>query len=76
MIHFFHSNTCMYITGELLRHVRYMHTCEKPHKCNLCDYASVELGKMKNHMKYHTSEKPYQVIINYYLDNFELILNH
>lgn len=48
-------------TGELVRHVRYRHTHEKPHKCTECDYASVELSKLKRHMRCHTGERPYQV---------------
>ncbi|XP_060857315.1 transcriptional repressor CTCFL-like [Metopolophium dirhodum] len=47
-------------SGELVRHVRYKHTHEKPHKCTVCDYASVELSKMRNHMRCHTGERPYQ----------------
>ncbi|XP_046997162.1 transcriptional repressor CTCFL isoform X2 [Schistocerca americana] len=47
-------------SGELVRHVRYRHTHEKPHKCSICDYASVELSKMRNHMRCHTGERPYQ----------------
>jgi len=47
--------------GELVRHVRYRHTHEKPHKCTECDYASVELSKLKRHMRCHTGERPYQV---------------
>ncbi|KAJ4438811.1 hypothetical protein ANN_14763, partial [Periplaneta americana] len=46
--------------GELVRHVRYRHTHEKPHKCTECDYASVELSKLKRHMRCHTGERPYQ----------------
>jgi len=53
--------TIIHITGELVRHVRYKHTHEKPHKCTICDYASVELSKMRNHMRCHTGERPYQV---------------
>ncbi|XP_026686470.1 transcriptional repressor CTCFL-like [Diaphorina citri] len=48
-------------SGELVRHVRYKHTHEKPHKCSICDYASVELSKMRNHMRSHTGERPYQL---------------
>ena len=51
-------------TGELVRHVRYRHTHEKPHKCHECDYASVELSKLKRHIRCHTGERPYQV--NFY----------
>lgn len=59
--------------GELVRHVRYKHTHEKPHKCTICDYASVELSKMRNHMRCHTGERPYQVKYNYVLrNNFKL----
>lgn len=55
-------NVINYILGELVRHVRYRHTHEKPHKCNECDYASVELSKLKRHIRCHTGERPYQVI--------------
>lgn len=48
-------------TGELVRHVRYRHTHEKPHKCPECEYASVELSKLKRHIRCHTGERPYQV---------------
>ena len=47
--------------GELVRHVRYRHTHEKPHKCPECDYASVELSKLHRHIRCHTGERPYQV---------------
>lgn len=53
------------LLGELVRHVRYKHTHEKPHKCSICDYASVELSKMRNHMRCHTGERPYQVKIRW-----------
>lgn len=32
----------------------------KPHKCHECDYASVELSKLKRHIRCHTGERPYQ----------------
>lgn len=47
-------------SGELVRHIRYRHTHEKPHRCSECDYASVELSKLKRHMRCHTGERPYQ----------------
>lgn len=31
-------------SGELVRHRRYKHTHEKPFKCSLCKYASVEVS--------------------------------
>ena len=36
------------------------HTHEKPHKCPDCDYMSVELSKLKIHMRYHSGKRPYQ----------------
>lgn len=51
----------MFVAGELVRHVRYKHTHEKPHKCTECDYASVELSKLRRHVRCHTGERPYQV---------------
>lgn len=47
-------------SGELVRHVRYCHTGFKPHKCTECDYCSVEMSKLKRHMRCHTGERPYQ----------------
>lgn len=58
-------------TGELVRHVRYKHTHEKPHKCSVCDYSSVELSKMRNHMRCHTGERPYQVIVTLFFMFFK-----
>lgn len=46
-------------SGELTRHVRYKHTHEKPFKCTLCDYASVEISKLRRHFRSHTGERPY-----------------
>lgn len=45
--------------GELIRHTRYKHTLERPHKCTICDYSSVELSKLKRHIRVHTDERPY-----------------
>ncbi|XP_053954620.1 transcriptional repressor CTCF [Anastrepha ludens] len=46
--------------GDLARHVRYKHTHEKRHKCTECDYATVEMSKLRRHMRAHTGERPYQ----------------
>ncbi|CAF3355538.1 unnamed protein product [Rotaria sp. Silwood1] len=46
-------------SGELIRHVRYKHTLEKPHRCDECGYATVELSKLRRHIRTHTGEKPY-----------------
>lgn len=46
-------------SGELTRHIRYRHTHEKPFKCTLCDYASVEISKLRRHFRSHTGERPY-----------------
>jgi len=43
-----------------VRHVRYRHTYEKPHRCTECNYASVELSKLRRHIRSHTGERPYQ----------------
>lgn len=47
-------------SGELVSHVRYRHTFEKPHHCTECDYCSVELSKLKRHLRSHTGERPYE----------------
>uniref|UniRef100_UPI00398EFEB2 transcriptional repressor CTCF-like n=1 Tax=Pristiophorus japonicus TaxID=55135 RepID=UPI00398EFEB2 len=46
-------------SGEVVRHRRYKHTHEKPFKCSICDYASVEVSKLKRHMRSHTGERPF-----------------
>ena len=35
------------------------HTLEKPHKCTTCEYSTVELSKLRRHMRVHTDERPY-----------------
>lgn len=43
-------------SGELVRHRRYKHTHEKPFKCSMCDYASVEVCKIKKYFEMLYSE--------------------
>eukprot|EP00092_Neocalanus_flemingeri_P021925 GFUD01023782.1.p1 GENE.GFUD01023782.1~~GFUD01023782.1.p1 ORF type:complete len:537 (-),score=100.71 GFUD01023782.1:2-1612(-) len=52
--------SCYTTDGQLSRHVKYIHTHEKPYKCPMCVYRSVELSKVRRHMTCHTGEKPYQ----------------
>jgi len=61
-------------SGELTRHTRYKHTHEKPFKCTLCDYASVEISKLRRHFRSHTGERPYPCDIcgKAFADSFHL----
>ena len=46
-------------SGELIRHIKYKHIHEKPYKCTLCDYACVEIYKLRRHFRSHSGERPY-----------------
>lgn len=61
-------------SGELTRHRRYKHTHEKPFKCTLCDYASVEISKLRRHFRSHTGERPFSCDIcgKAFADSFHL----
>jgi len=61
-------------SGELTRHRRYKHTGEKPFKCTLCDYASVEISKLRRHFRSHTGERPFKCEIcgKCFADSFHL----
>jgi len=67
--------TMAFVTsGELTRHRRYKHTGEKPFKCTLCDYASVEISKLRRHFRSHTGERPFKCDIcgKCFADSFHL----
>ncbi|XP_013919053.1 PREDICTED: transcriptional repressor CTCFL-like, partial [Thamnophis sirtalis] len=49
--------------GELSHHKRYKHTLEKPFKCSICNYCSVEASKLKRHISSHTGERPYSCTV-------------
>ena len=36
------------------------HSEVKSYKCNLCDFASVQAGHLKRHLKIHSGEKSYK----------------
>lgn len=61
-------------SGELTRHRRYKHTHEKPFKCTLCEYASVEISKLRRHFRSHTGERPFSCDIcgKAFADSFHL----
>jgi len=61
-------------SGELIRHVKYVHTQEKEFHCTECEYSSVEKSKLERHMTVHTGSRPYQCDRCTYAssDNFKL----
>ena len=38
-----------------------MHTGERFYICTECDYACIQVGYLKRHIKTYTGEKPYKV---------------
>ncbi|XP_056404914.1 oocyte zinc finger protein XlCOF28-like isoform X2 [Hyla sarda] len=46
-------------TADLLRHTKSVHRLEKPFRCCYCDYKSVEVSRMKIHIRSHTGERPF-----------------
>lgn len=55
-------------SGELVRHRRYKHTHEKPFKCSMCDYASVEVGLIASQLDF--LEKCMPVLIPSFVPEF------
>ncbi|XP_070600390.1 transcriptional repressor CTCFL [Erythrolamprus reginae] len=49
--------------GELSRNTRYKHTLEKPFKCSICNYCSIEASELKRHIRSHTGERPYSCTV-------------
>ena len=48
--------------GELMRHIGYKHSRQRPHKCPwpYCSYRAVEFARLKRHQVVHTGERPFQ----------------
>ncbi len=42
------------------------HTLEKPHKCEECGYATVELSKLRRHIRTHTGVRIHCNLLNLY----------
>jgi len=40
-------------------HLR-IHSGVKPHHCDQCDYATVDSGSLRKHMRIHNDERPYK----------------
>lgn len=59
------SFTCDYCDRKfsqkihLQKHIMSAHTKNKPYKCNLCSYETVEKNHLKTHFRKHTGEKPF-----------------
>ncbi|CAN2389844.1 CCCTC-binding factor (zinc finger protein) [Pristimantis euphronides] len=45
--------------ADLLRHTRSVHSLDKPFHCCYCDYTSVEVNRMRIHIRSHTGERPF-----------------
>jgi len=48
--------------GEMVRHIGYKHSRQRPHKCPwpYCSYRAVEFARLKRHQVVHTGERPFQ----------------
>lgn len=58
-MHFWHASFKYSYFCICLFFKKFRHTLERPHKCTVCDYSSVELSKLKRHIRVHTGERPY-----------------
>ena len=45
--------------GNFGRHLK-IHSGQKSHKCDQCDYASVHASNLRKHLKTHSGEKAYK----------------
>ena len=55
---------CDYASVGDLREQLKMHSGEKSHKCNKCDYASIQAGDLREHLKTHPGKKSYNVTLH------------